>query len=166
MGCDKMIVLFEVLLKLFQFTQPGWAATYDDDKISSLDLVSIHAARMGCDSCLISLAKCQKRFNSRSPDGLRPHRSKTSRASSLFQFTQPGWAATLFGEYCIRDVEVVSIHAARMGCDPHRLTLIFLRDVSIHAARMGCDSDLSETAIAELKFQFTQPGWAATYPCT
>ncbi|SPY35376.1 Uncharacterised protein [Porphyromonas cangingivalis] len=125
---------------MFQFTQPGWAAT-------------------GCISLLLD---CIEGFNSRSPDGLRHrllrrqmggHKVSIHAARmgcddgakwvktdvKAFQFTQPGWAATLDDRYNIGKT-YVSIHAARMGCDP-------LDQIGAHT--IG-------------QFQFTQPGWAAT----
>ena len=78
-----------------------------------------------------------------------------------FQSTQPEWAATL-PDYRARviqgdfnpsspnglrhnyvfvdiDGEVISIHAARMGCDEGFVCYVTPQKISIHAARMGCD---------------------------
>ena len=59
--------------------------------------------------------------------------------------------------------DVISIHAARMGCDLvlHALLHVVL-DISIHAARMGCDVDVTDMPLKVFPFQSTQPEWAAT----
>ncbi|SPY35375.1 Uncharacterised protein [Porphyromonas cangingivalis] len=71
---------------------------------------------MGCDPNQTRRVRTRGGFNSRSPDGLR-HRYRVAYGRRTeFQFTQPGWAATL--DLHISDaVLAVSIHAARMGCD-------------------------------------------------
>ncbi len=64
----------EIYGLLFQSTQPEWAATIDDENSGYNNLISIHAARVGCDS-----------------------RAKSSIfTASGFQSTQPEWAATSF----------------------------------------------------------------------
>ncbi|SPY35377.1 Uncharacterised protein [Porphyromonas cangingivalis] len=116
MGCDITVNADSSRLVKFQFTQPGWAATISEelhrstskfqftqpgwaatDKFAGnwdeLD-VSIHAARMGCDSAISLICSGDSCFNSRSPDGLRP----------------------LYITSATCKVQV-SIHAARMGCD-------------------------------------------------
>ena len=100
--------------------------------------ISIHAARMGCDKLkssfilkvqdfnprspngLRQITLCRKgihgNFNPRSPNGLRPASANFKIHCSAFQSTQPEWAATLcYGIF--RDKQMISIHAARMGCD-------------------------------------------------
>ena len=80
-------------------------------------LISIHAARMGCDR--ITLGEGGK--------------------VTIFQSTQPEWAATprkQQGHVLLR----ISIHAARMGCDGAGDAVEAVAQlISIHAARMGCD---------------------------
>ena len=116
MGCDGVLVLLTLVLSLFQFTQPKWAATTTRDDKERAKMVSIHAAQMGCDQrqlvwfkpCMVSIHAAQMGcdllggwtklvipcFNSRSPNGLRLFVGVVNRKS-----------------YC------VSIHAAQMGCD-------------------------------------------------
>ena len=83
-------------LKLFQSTQPEWAATADGDCTRSEQPISIHAARVGCDRALESVDEAEleisihaarvgcdvfaasirciiSNFNPRSPSGLRQH---------------------------------------------------------------------------------------------
>ena len=57
------------------------------------ELISIHAARMGCDAD-----------------------QYIKRQSITFQSTQPAWAATIYAVKFNKD-GIISIHAARMGCD-------------------------------------------------
>ena len=63
-------------------------------KLVSILLISIHAARVGCDKLSKNMV-----FE-----------------MAIFQSTQPEWAAT---KRCtgIEPVFVISIHAARVGCD-------------------------------------------------
>ena len=58
---------------------------------------------------------------------------------NLFQSTQPEWAATNYPKL-LDYFNVISIHAARMGCDKEWLAGLAINIISIHAARMGCDS--------------------------
>ena len=124
--------------------------------------ISIHAARVGCDSIF-----------------LLNHLSKTK-----FQSTQPEWAATLWAQIKT-GVMYISIHAARVGCDKDtakqmqqqsdfnprspsglrrlmQLIKVKVGSISIHAARVGCDQYAKLGVDMTLPFQSTQPEWAAT----
>ena len=79
--------------------------------------ISIHAARVGCDFAGVPITG----------------------ENTIFQSTQPEWAATLLNVNTFL-LYNISIHAARVGCDGS------LGDytvkgfpISIHAARVGCD---------------------------
>ena len=125
-------------------------------------VISIHAARVGCDN--IVAFRCK--------------------GDSIFQSTQPEWAAT---NYPVKTISryAISIHAARVGCDeqaqqhpvatqdfnprspsglrPDGNTYGFdCANISIHAARVGCDRTLRIISITLRTFQSTQPEWAAT----
>ena len=105
--------------------------------------ISIHAARVGCDSCQYQKDRQkQNDFNPRSPSGLRqlPHLKEHPR-------------------------EIISIHAARVGCDPTSMPVLHSSAISIHAARVGCDSTVLKSSPLLLLFQSTQPEWAATLCC-
>ena len=81
-------------LMKFQFTHPGRGATEEDDSWSMEDSVSIHAPREGCDrQARLSLLR-RRRFNSRTPGGVRLQRA-----------------------YPLHRPLLVSIHAPREGCD-------------------------------------------------
>ena len=101
-----------------------------------------------------------------------------------FQSTQPEWAATKrrkhIGEEAMISIHAarvgcdgaakhagqcslkISIHAARVGCDLSGNLLQLYENISIHAARVGCDSCPKNLYFASISFQSTQPEWAAT----
>ena len=57
--------------KKFQSTQPEWAATVAELKVRKYAVISIHAARVGCDRENHYYPDGNKHFNPRSPSGLR-----------------------------------------------------------------------------------------------
>ena len=58
-------------------------------------LISIHAARMGCDTTSTRAPQRCQYFNPRSPNGLRPRDYiEAATEGFVFQSTQPEWAAT------------------------------------------------------------------------
>ena len=148
---------------LFQSTQPEWAATggakqrgirshYFNPRSPSglrpgthrqdvfVPVISIHAARVGCDSRPGSRKGQNENFNPRSPSGLRLTRWHFLKHTRLFQSTQPEWAATT-SETNAANSATISIHAARVGCDgAAKHAGQCLLKISIHAARVGCDS--------------------------
>ena len=65
--------VFKVVNKFggFQFTHPVWGATRYHQRIQYGTLVSIHAPRVGCDLIMKSIYQNDKRFNSRTPCGVR-----------------------------------------------------------------------------------------------
>ena len=150
----------KIMPLLFQSTQPEWAATYQGSEVFAL-----------------------RHFNPRSPSGLRQNVVQAIFVHNIFQSTQPEWAATIrqSGDIiavCIsihaarvgcdpmvqraRPSNIISIHAARMGCDEFTDFVCNTLDISIHAARMGCDPTPPEVDNNYLAFQSTQPEWAAT----
>ena len=109
--------------------------------------ISIHAARVGCDH-MLDVAEngllnfnprspsglrrreprrfCSKRyFNPRSPSGLRPIQANIISSLTIFQSTQPEWAATNKSTDFVRQ-GVISIHAARVGCDRAKCCITLL----------------------------------------
>ena len=84
-------------MAIFQSTQPEWAATDNLDVLHTEFIISIHAARVGCDINAAQLLAFTKKFQS----------------------TQPEWAATKAQWYIDRLIKI-SIHAARVGCDKTR----------------------------------------------
>ena len=57
---------------MFQFTHPVWGATSALGYQEIEGRVSIHAPRVGCDLCCGVCALSYRRFNSRTPCGVRP----------------------------------------------------------------------------------------------
>ena len=102
-------------------------------------IISIHAARVGCDSNYIFILSRRKEFQS----------------------TQPEWAATWFARDFCKPI-YISIHAARVGCDVAFCANWWATGISIHAARVGCDSNYIFILSRRKEFQSTQPEWAAT----
>ena len=102
-------------------------------------VISIHAARMGCDCNGHHTRYCLSHFNPRSPNGLRHNNGKWRKVVELFQSTQPEWAATANYVFDLKNAEI-----------------------SIHAARMGCDILEVDAPEKYYLFQSTQPEWAAT----
>ncbi len=100
--------------------------------------VSIHAPRVGCDRATSSSSIESKRFNSRTPCGVRRMPLKYHYQRWLFQFTHPVWGAT-HHRAVVQSASVVSIHAPRVGCDRDLTEVYAVRTVSIHAPRVGCD---------------------------
>ena len=124
--------------EMFQFTHPGRGATEERTRAKSEAGVSIHAPREGCDRRRISRIidaevsihapreGCDspgyvapppcRRFNSRTPGGVRLLSVKGLMSPSSFQFTHPGRGATQSQTPQHSD-PAVSIHAPREGCD-------------------------------------------------
>ena len=123
--------------------------------------VSIHAPRAGCDYTLVLESPRARRFNSRTPCGVRLIHLLQYTVVKMFQFTHPVRGATVVGNRHSLS-SLVSIHAPRAGCDPFQLLaglyrilfqfthpvrgatemgqlIPFLCQVSIHAPRAGCD---------------------------
>ena len=106
----------DAIRELFQFTHPVWGATHGFPRASSNQSVSIHAPRVGCDhtedvirtTTAVSIhaprVGCDvradvgditfKRFNSRTPCGVRHEERIKALATLMFQFTHPVWGAT------------------------------------------------------------------------
>ena len=99
-AATKIKKLYNEICK-FQSTQPEWAATMIKTSGPWLRQVSIHAARVGCDTLSATQYSLAYHFNPRSPNGLR-HNQAPSRL--------------------VR--HPISIHAARMGCDYCWMTAI------------------------------------------
>ena len=148
--------------------------------------VSIHAPREGCDACLGLARLSMKRFNSRTPGGVRQARAQVLMTTFLpvsihapregcdnaltaesvnlveFQFTHPGRGAT---RRCL-------YYSIRRGCFNSRTPggvrpqqgkdINYEAKVSIHAPREGCDSPAVVRAHTPIMFQFTHPGRGAT----
>ena len=123
----------------FQFTHPGRGATAGARAQRDRPRVSIHAPREGCDTTQGNTLCLTKRFNSRTPGGVRLGLSFSEEVDYKFQFTHPGRGAT-----------------------PRQKRQEHLARGSIHAPREGCDTNPMTAKEREDKFQFTHPGRGAT----
>ena len=103
------------------------------------------------------------RFNSRTPCGVRPSKSRPARLPDWFQFTHPVWGATLSGGGSPIQ-NVVSIHAPRVGCDPRHVWRIHASRSFNSRTPCGVRLRLPSALSSPPTFQFTHPVWGAT-PC-
>ena len=78
----------------FQSTLPAWGATAGKSLAESIDVISIHAPRMGSDSRKNAFIVIRRNFNPRSPHGERRHAPRYSSRPKRFQSTLPAWGAT------------------------------------------------------------------------
>ena len=98
---------------------------------------------MGCDVNLPRLLVNYRRFNSRTPCGVRLLDNLFAITSNKFQFTHPVWGATIV-----------------------QIAIVIDKQVSIHAPRVGCDSSMLRIDLSTESFQFTHPVWGATMDAT
>ena len=122
----------------FQSTHPVWDATFDLAGDGNAFTVSIHAPRVGCDGRRLTIPWRPRRFNPRTPCGMRPCIFLISPSPEKFQSTHPVWDATRALMDMVESLNV-SIHAPRVGCDEFAPYDGDQRRVSIHAPRVGCD---------------------------
>ncbi len=169
--------------RMFQFTHPVWGATSRELDVARPKDVSIHAPRVGCDQEKRQESSTIKRFNSRTPCGVRLTDESTADGRLMFQFTHPVWGATpsascdAFGLVFQFTHPVwgatteasqrcrclgVSIHAPRVGCD----LSVYHKDTHLMCfnSRTPCGvrPDLSRAVCSPDSFQFTHPVWGAT----
>ena len=109
--------------------------------VSVLFVISIHAPRVGSDSCYQQQRRQdhQTDFNPRSPCGERRPSLSSSASRQAFQSTLPVWGATVEDKPAVRpDTEFQSTlpvwGATKAGAIPP-----FLFEISIHAPRVGSD---------------------------
>ncbi len=104
----------------FQSTQPEWAATQNNWQVALTLIISIHAARVGCDQTLQPIAY--------TIDFISIHAARVG--CDRFKIAP-----------CLSGYNI-SIHAARVGCDYYKAVNNDCILISIHAARVGCDKCL------------------------
>jgi len=117
-------------------------------------------------------------FNSRTPGGVRHHRSSNQGPRQGFNSRTPGGvrhephprpprlAVSIHAPREGCDLRIVdrqesidvSIHAPREGCDPYAVVLSRLWDVSIHAPREGCDNTTAGSQPDRQGFNSRTPG--------
>ena len=123
----------------FQSTRPAWGATSIESAASRASCVSIHAPRVGRDSCIFGTAVNHCCFNPRAPRGARPQ-IRTDHAAD----------------------EHVSIHAPRVGRDcTHRERPPWCSRFNPRAPR-GARPAHGDKSVLRVLFQSTRPAWGAT----
>ena len=122
----------------FQSTQPEWAATGYTGlcycQCQNFNPRSPSGLRL--DDFLEAVKR--KEFQSTQPEWAATTRMAWSKVPYTFQSTQPEWAATIFQTTYVGG-RMISIHAARVGCDFILRCAVRFINISIHAARVGCD---------------------------
>ena len=99
----------------FQSTLPAWGVTGTLRIQGGVEVVSIHAPRVGSDLIPQATPAGHLSFNPRSPRGERPFAIKqVSSRAQAFQSTLPAWGATRT-DGLIFEFKRVSIHAPRVG---------------------------------------------------
>ena len=81
-------------LMQFQSTQPSQAVTLTQDKISSLQAISIHTALAGCDKGMRNWRRFYIKFQSTQPSQAVTCDTITLSTTEEFQSTQPSQAVT------------------------------------------------------------------------
>ena len=116
---------------------------------------------MGCDDDIRTYGFNVYYFNPRSPNGLRHYRKLAIAKDFIFQSTQPEWAATRYSRTVIW---ILSFQSTQPEWAATYKELIHYAGflISIHAARMGCDVKVCVSLDTRIQFQSTQPEWAAT----
>ena len=129
---------------LFQSTLPVWGATASCDRLRAnitkfQSTLPVWGATFYKGVFLMSTA-----FQSTLPVwGATPNVVSGELRPSSFQSTLPVWGATVFSTRNIL-VDVISIHAPRVGSDPaSNLNKVFGYQISIHAPRVGSDLRLA-----------------------
>ena len=125
--------------RLFQSTQPEWAATAALPFRPQVQTISIHAARVGCDKRGDGASATGSDFNPRSPSGLRLYTGYNGFTMTIFQSTQPEWAATPF---------TLRLCSHFLYFNPR--------------SPSGLRHTAKENPANAMQFQSTQPEWAAT----
>ena len=161
-GCDLSDLASDANLTVFQFTHPVWGATWSDARTD----------------------KQYRRFNSRTPCGVRLDDLGREPTEVLFQFTHPVWGATnTLTKYPIQ----LRRFNSRTPCGVRRLVVLLLYShfgfnsrtpcgvrlpTSCHSStvlycfnsRTPCGVRLppSGGGLLSSRFQFTHPVWGAT----
>ena len=139
MGCDLFVKAQSLQEQEFQSTQPEWAATLKL-LIQSMQYVNFNPrSPSGLRQGSLNLRSFQQQFQSTQPEWAATLMCKITELELKFQSTQPEWAATIsltISSYLCphfnprspsglrhlvynskQTFDVISIHAARVGCD-------------------------------------------------
>ena len=183
-GATKLISKASNKVK-FQSTHPVWGATQQSRPSCIPQRISIHAPRVGCDVQHLGVLVQVVLFQSTHPVwGATGDRPTTSTPKPYFNPRTP-CGVRLFMEEQLAQLQAISIHAPRVGCDAvfpvlSRMGLIISIHaprvgcdlgvvhptvevlISIHAPRVGCDSASKRLGRLLNLFQSTHPVWGAT----
>ena len=147
---------------LFQSTQPEWAATESNQQSITAGIISIHAARVGCDALAAATSETNADFNPRSPSGLRhaflPPQFLTAH---YFNPRSPSGLRRKNSRNVLLTA-VISIHAARVGCDSLLIYLLVCIIDFNPRSPSGLRHSSANKITSQFVFQSTQPEWAAT----
>ena len=146
----------------FQSTRPAWGATAFINLRGKLQLISIHAPRVGRDSkkysarlrSAISIHAprvgrdsssasgfvISKYFNPRAPRGARPARESCAKAMTDFNPRAPR-GARLASQFCVAMREIFQSTRPAWGATLQRPPAPLCARISIHAPRVGRDQD-------------------------
>ena len=139
MGCDNFRSNYITTGRYFNPRSPNGLRPHASGEWQITKVISIHAARMGCDLCgVIRPEFYLVDFNPRSPNGLRLRCQKTCTKKTKFQSTQPEWAATIISAHFTQIFKFQSTQP-EWAATRANLAKIHAIVISIHAARMGCD---------------------------
>ena len=124
---------------IFQSTHPVWGATDTVCDAVTRSAISIHAPRVGCDTCRV----CRKRVYHISIHAPRVGCDigviNALIERKKFQSTHPVWGATQSEYIANYNKEFQSTHPG-VGCDVIERYGNGDHCISIHAPRVGCDS--------------------------
>ena len=180
MGCDGFSPIIKTCYSYFNPRSPNGLRQDCGTDNTALIIISIHAARMGCDWHTLQYLCCNQSISIHAarmgcdaePAPAAPatpisiHAARMGcdiklpgrkGAEAYFNPRSPnGLRPNVINHY--RAYAVISIHAARMGCDRRRSYLMELASfISIHAARMGCDKTNSNSRTRDCDFNPRSP---------
>ena len=123
-GCDNHPLTVDEAGYWFQFTHPVWGATDLKTPQVFYDMFQFTHPVWGATPTTSWGRRSDSSFNSRTPCGVRRTPTRLRTTATRFQFTHPVWGATPLS--CdFPPPLLVSIHAPRVGCDPHTYIFVF-----------------------------------------
>ncbi len=124
----------------FQSTPPAWGATLTVIFLAHTQTISIHAPRVGSDGGKAAWSSRYLTFQSTPPAwGATRQAVAHDYAAGIFQSTPPAWGATSVIDFVMLLLNLISIHAPRVGSDWRWSHGFGGKDISIHAPRVGSD---------------------------
>ena len=146
----------------FNPRSPRGLRQYAARSIYRMFYISIHAARVGCDSYVFCFALCTVISIHAARVGCDMQSSAHCHQYLLISIHAARVGCDDWQHAKIWQYTDISIHAARVGCDAVNLHEPAFLFISIHAARVGCDKKQRRLLTVKAVFQSTQPKRAAT----